>query len=287
MKNTMTFQRTFILLFLLSKFNPRVKSLPCSSTKPLCKDCDEKNKCLECVEGKFLDIKEEDPKCEDCPSNCTKCDKRGCVDCIKGSFIKEISYFGKKSDICNFCSINCLTCRNTPTHCTECKESYEMDLKSYKCVYKYTHLIAISIVFVLLLLFVAIFVFSKCLCEESKAEEKTKYKSNTKFGTILDKDPDLRSDYYKTEVKTIGLNQESFFSEVQQREESLMNITNASRDHMINGLLGTPNQNPVMRSEFGDEGTGFDFGESINDSFVRATEGNQNRRPKTFATRMN
>lgn len=86
----------------------------------------------------------------------------------------------------------------------------------------------------------------------------------------MDKDPDLRSDHYKTEVRTIGLNQESFFSEVAQQEESLMNISNVSKDQVIKDLLGEPNPNPEVKSVLGERD---DLGDSLRESFLKGESG--------------
>jgi hypothetical protein len=47
----------------------------------------------------------------------------------------------------------------------------------------------------------------------------------TRYGSILDKDPELRKDHLKYDAKTIGLNDQSMISEVKPEDNSYMNAS--------------------------------------------------------------
>jgi hypothetical protein len=59
----------------------------------------------------------------------------------------------------------------------------------------------------------------------------------TKYGSILDKDPELRKDNLKYDAKTIGLNDHSMISEVRPGDNSYMNASNMSRVKALTNLI--------------------------------------------------
>jgi hypothetical protein len=66
-------------------------------------------------------------------------------------------------------------------------------------------MIALSIVFGILICVLTVYVCCQTLCKEPTPEEKERARQ-PRYGTILDKDPELRQDHLKYEAHTIGLN---------------------------------------------------------------------------------
>lgn len=106
----------------------------CEPCDDLCLDCEE-NKCKECKFGyfgnskhkcvqkcglgKFGNAERSVPVCEDCPTQCTKCDTYDvCTACIPGF---ELTDAGK----CQGCGDNCATCENEI--CSVCNEGLLLD----------------------------------------------------------------------------------------------------------------------------------------------------------------
>lgn len=129
----------------------------------------------------------------------------------------------------------------------------------HTCVFKYTRLIAIGLILIVLLLMGMIFLIAKCVCLEKSPEKES-------YGSILTQDNDLMSDHYKTARDEIGINKSisgekkrpnhdnSIVSNVEpiDGDNSYLNISNVSVDPVISTLLAPPTQNFMMGSEQGD-----------------------------------
>jgi hypothetical protein len=59
----------------------------------------------------------------------------------------------------------------------------------------------------------------------------------TRYGSILDKDPELRQDHLKYEANAIGLNRDSMISEVRPEDNSYMDASNMSREKALTKLI--------------------------------------------------
>lgn len=59
----------------------------------------------------------------------------------------------------------------------------------------------------------------------------------TKYGSILDKDPELRKDLMKYDPKTIGVTDESIISEVQPDENSYFDESTFDRKKALTNLI--------------------------------------------------
>lgn len=229
----------------------------CSPDIKDCINCDDENECIECLETYFLNITKKPFQCEACPDSCKRCNSAGCAECLDGYFKNSFRKFKIQVFVCDKCDESCETCDDKSTLCTSCPEYYGLK-EDQTCVFKYTRLIAIGLIMIVLLLMVMIFLIAKCVCLE-KAPEKESY------GSILTQDNDLMSDYYKTSRNEIGMNFEknegnnendsSMVSNVKPIDDnSYLNISNVSIDPVISTLLGRPTGvNNFDVSEQGDD----------------------------------
>ena len=226
----------------------------CPPTLVGCVKCDENQQCTECMENRYLNITQRVPKCDPCPIECKTCGKPGCEGCEEGYFQYSIQAHSRISQLCKKCDSNCETCKGKSDLCLTCPNYFKLDGESHRCVFKYTNLIAVAFVVTVIFFIIIVFTAARCFCVE-KPKPRVEQAETMGFGTILDKDPELRSDHYKTEVKTIGLNDDSCISDVKRMNQSYLNMSTLSKDKdFINQLLGPMSSNPELRSAKGGEG---------------------------------
>lgn len=242
---------TLITLILLSTALTR----DCLPEVKDCIDCDSDNVCVECLDTYFLNITKRPFTCVPCPQECQRCNSAGCAECVEGYFKTTYKNFEVEEFVCHKCDESCQSCDEERTLCTSCPEYYALT-DSRTCVFKYTRLVAIGIITIVMLLMLMMFLVAKCICLE-KSPEKEEYDN------ILDKDNELLSDHYKTARDEIGVGQSAFgsgtshddsiISNVQPMgEESYLNITNVSTDPIYSTLLRPPTENIQINSKDGD-----------------------------------
>ena len=206
--------------------------------------------CDQCADQFLLDITQVPYKCIDCPTECgNDCSSEsGCDTCIPGYFRTEITSkneYKTKMHICKKCSEECKECVGSMDICTSCPEYYQV--KNSKCEFAYLHYVIIGLGVLVLVLVGIIIVVVRCVCMVKAPERPS-------FGSILDKDPDLQSDYIKYDIQTIGNGSQknnSFISVVEQQEDQpdYLNMTNFSQDPIISQLLGPSSHQVFNHSE--------------------------------------
>ena len=215
---------------------PALTTQVCNKDLIGCLECNESGKlCLQCKTDYFLDHSVFPYKCIDCPDSCDRCADSNCTLCKPGFYKvdKQVGEFHER--VCEACDPTCESCSERPKKCMTCHEYFKL-VSGNTCVFKYTRLALIGLIVVAILIMLMIFLIVQCVCFEKPPERP-------KFGTILDKDPDLLSDHYKHSMKSIGVNSnnllanDSVLSVVKPVEESVMNVSNASIDPVIGHLV--------------------------------------------------
>ena len=261
---------------------------PCKPHVSKCLLCDDDNACTRCEDGLFLDIEEKPFRCLMCPDVCEGCDPSGCKGCTGGYFKKKIAIYDRESFVCRKCSKACRTCSNYPEYCITCPDYYEL-LEDNTCKFKYANIIALAIVFGILIIVLGTYACCQYICNEQQPVVRV-----TRYGSILDKDPELRQDHLKYDAKTIGLNDNSMISEVRPEDNSYMDASNMSREQALTNMIpGHLTVREDVNSDLDDlkfdsswdKGSMPDF-ESNNLSQLKSTFGDQKdgrkKRNKTF-----
>ena len=213
----------------------------CADATKDCLECDSHNLCIRCREDRYLNITKTPPNCEPCPYECVSCGEVGCEGCEEGYYLHAVEVGNMISNTCRACDSNCMTCKFSPSTCLTCGTYSKLNFRTHRCEFKYAFAVGVGLVVTVLILIILIVVIARCICRQDKLDQ-LKLESQTMgsgFGTILDKDPELRSDHYKTEVKTIGMNDDSCISDVRRSNDSYLNISTMSKDKdLVNQLLG-------------------------------------------------
>ena len=222
---------------------PSLSDGPCKPPVDRCVLCDKDNACTRCKDGLFLDIEEKPFKCVECPDVCGGCDQTGCKSCQPGYFKKQIQFYDRQSFVCSKCSKTCRTCSNYAEFCETCPDYYILEAGTNKCKFKYSNIIALAIVFGILILVLGTYACCQFVCKEKKPVVRV-----TRYGSILDKDPELRKDHLKYDAKTIGLNDQSMISEVKPEDNSYMNASGMDKT-LTNALTNMLPQDLTTRQD--------------------------------------
>ncbi|EAR87004.2 H-type lectin domain protein (macronuclear) [Tetrahymena thermophila SB210] len=91
----------------------------CQSCQPSCLTCNNKDSCLTCDQGKYLN----NSQCQDCDSSCLTCENKStnCKSCSQGKYLYQSCQTCDSS--CQTCDSPCLTCKNTSSNCTSCSQN--------------------------------------------------------------------------------------------------------------------------------------------------------------------
>lgn len=219
-----------------------------------CLLCDKDNACTRCEENLFLNIESKPFQCLTCPDVCQNCDQTGCKGCAVGYYKKLIAIYDRESFVCRKCSKSCLTCSNYPEFCVTCPQYYVLEANTNKCKFKYANIIALVIVFGILIIVLGTYACCQFICKEEKPVVRV-----TRYGSILDKDPELRQDHLKYDAKTIGINDTSMISEVRPEDNSYMNASNMSREQALTNMIP---EHLTLRQDVDSEANDFQFDSS-------------------------
>jgi hypothetical protein len=205
----------------------------------------------------YLDITSKPFVCRNCtPGTCDKCTTDGCDSCTNGYFQRALSKYDKVSFYCDKCSELCLTCKNNSDDCTSCPQYYVLSSDN-ECVFKYLYVTVILGILVVMMIILLIYLCIYCLCKERKPTRKI-----TRYGSILDRDPDLGMDNIVYTPQTIGLSDEVTLSEVSP-DDNYLNMSTMSKEDLIrkmtNMIPGEYNMQDQMEEEFKDTEENFDW----------------------------
>ena len=222
----------------------------------------------------YLEINQKPFSCQNCPkASCNSCDTQGCVSCSSGYYRAVLSKFDRVSYYCGECSKKCRTCENKPDDCVSCDEYYVLN-SSNRCVFKYTKIAIILIILVILVAGLFFYLCAYVLCKEEKPVIRV-----TRYGSILERDPDLVRDNLVYSAQTIGLNDESAISEVAPLDNDYLNASQISKEDVLRKMThmipGDPNINLEIEEEFRDS--------DVHSDWIPVSEPNRSNHSKTMS----
>lgn len=95
-------------------------------------------------------------------------------------------------------------------------------------MFKYAKIVIFIVILAVLLACLFIYLCTFVLCKEKKEVVRV-----TRYGSILDRDPDLGKDNMVYSPYTIGLNDESMISEVAPLDNDYLNVSQMSKEDAI------------------------------------------------------